>query len=74
MSQDALIYNQLVAERGDVPAQVRREAEQTLRDLERVMRQPGLPASGGFFEPARPSSPPPLPRPALGSGQPPRYS
>lgn len=72
MSQDALIYNQLIAERGDVPAQVRREAEQTLRELERLIRQPGLPAPG-FFEPARPVTPPPMPRPAIGSGQPPRY-
>ncbi|WP_128374540.1 hypothetical protein [Streptomyces cavernae] len=72
MSQDALIYNQLIAERGDIPAQVRREAEQTLRELDQVMRRPGLSAPG-FFEPARPASQSPLSRPALGPGQPPRY-
>ena len=37
MFQEAPIYTQLVAERGDVPAQVRGEAERIGRDLQRVM-------------------------------------
>ncbi|MFD9465031.1 hypothetical protein [Streptomyces sp. NPDC060027] len=37
MFQEAPIYAQLVAERGDVPAQVRGEAERIGRDLQRVM-------------------------------------
>lgn len=37
MWQEAPIYDRLVTERGDVPAQVRREAEQTLRGLEQVI-------------------------------------
>jgi hypothetical protein len=35
--QDAPIYRQLITERGDVPAQVRGEAERIRRDLQRVM-------------------------------------
>ncbi|WP_053748323.1 hypothetical protein [Streptomyces sp. MMG1533] len=38
MFQDSPIYDRLVAERGDVPAQVRREAERVSRELEYVMR------------------------------------
>ncbi|AEW98826.1 hypothetical protein [Streptantibioticus cattleyicolor] len=34
---DAPIYARLVQERGDVPAEVRRTAEQTLRELGRAM-------------------------------------
>jgi hypothetical protein len=48
--QDSPIYDRLVAERGDVPAQTRREAERVTRELEYVMRPlqsfgpgPGLP-------------------------------
>ncbi|MEU0782624.1 hypothetical protein ABZ341_13710 [Streptomyces sp. NPDC006173] len=37
MFQDAPIYRQLVTERGDIPAQVRGEAERIHRDLQRVM-------------------------------------
>ena len=37
MFQDGPIYRQLVAERGDVLAQVRSEAERVNRDLQRVM-------------------------------------
>ncbi|OIJ63669.1 hypothetical protein [Streptomyces mangrovisoli] len=37
MFQEAPIYRQLIAERGDVPAQVRGEAERIARDLQRVM-------------------------------------
>ncbi|MCX4511052.1 MULTISPECIES: hypothetical protein [Streptomyces] len=43
--QEAPIYDRLVTERGDVPAQVRREAEHALRTLEQVMRS-GLPPIG----------------------------
>ncbi|MFF6952091.1 hypothetical protein ACFZAD_25965 [Streptomyces iakyrus] len=38
MFQDSPIYDRLIAERGDVPAQVRREAERVSRELELVMR------------------------------------
>ncbi|MFE4851399.1 hypothetical protein [Streptomyces sp. NPDC056689] len=37
---EAPIYSRLIQERGDIPAQVRAAAEQTLRDLERVMPAP----------------------------------
>ncbi|MCX4538977.1 hypothetical protein OHA79_44760 (plasmid) [Streptomyces sp. NBC_00841] len=37
MFQETPIYTRLVAEQGDVPAQVRGEAQRVLRDLERVM-------------------------------------
>lgn len=55
MFQDSPIYDRLVAERGDVPAQTRREAERVTRELEYVMRPlrsqgPGLPVD-------RPASP-----------------
>jgi hypothetical protein len=36
--QDSPIYDRLVAERGDVPEQVRRDAERVSRELEVVMR------------------------------------
>ncbi|MCW5249703.1 MULTISPECIES: hypothetical protein [unclassified Streptomyces] len=38
MFQDSPIYDRLVAECGDVPAQVRGEAERLHRELEVVMR------------------------------------
>ncbi|MCT9079817.1 hypothetical protein [Streptomyces fulvoviolaceus] len=38
MFQDSPIYDRLVAERGDVPTQARREAERVSRELEYVMR------------------------------------
>ncbi|MEV2212299.1 hypothetical protein AB0H86_12730 [Streptomyces sp. NPDC050997] len=38
MFQDSPIYDRLVAERGDVPTQTRREAERVTRELEYVMR------------------------------------
>ncbi|MFE6200777.1 hypothetical protein [Streptomyces sp. NPDC057838] len=38
MFQDSPIYDRLIAERGDVPGQVRREAERVSRELELVMR------------------------------------
>ncbi|WSP52430.1 hypothetical protein OG348_42640 (plasmid) [Streptomyces sp. NBC_01243] len=43
MFQETPIYTRLVVEQGDVPAQVRGEAQRVLRDLERVM-PPGRPA------------------------------
>lgn len=42
MFQDSPIYDRLIAERGDIPLQVRREAERVSRDLQFVM-QPGPP-------------------------------
>jgi hypothetical protein len=36
--QDSPIYDRLVAERGDVPTQARREAERVTRELEYAMR------------------------------------
>lgn len=38
MFQDSPIYDRLVAERGDVPTQARREAERVSRELEYAMR------------------------------------
>ncbi len=71
MFQDAPIYHQLVAERGDVPARVRDAATDIHRRLEDVMRT-GRPSAA--FEPGPP--PPgavPGPHSALPPGQyPPR--
>uniref|UniRef100_UPI0027DE19DE hypothetical protein n=1 Tax=Streptomyces clavuligerus TaxID=1901 RepID=UPI0027DE19DE len=39
--QEAPIYDRLVAELGDIPTEVRREAERTLRDLDRIIRPGG---------------------------------
>ncbi|NUP15245.1 MAG: hypothetical protein HOZ81_03915, partial [Streptomyces sp.] len=44
MFQDSPIYDRLIAERGDIPTQVRREAERVSREVEFAM-QPLL--SGG---------------------------
>jgi hypothetical protein len=45
--QETPIYSRLVAERGDIPTQVRGEADRILRELESVMRvAPGGPLSG----------------------------
>ncbi|MDL2078485.1 hypothetical protein QNN03_18785 [Streptomyces sp. GXMU-J15] len=38
MFQDSPIYDRLISERGDVPSQVRREAERVSRELEFVMQ------------------------------------
>ncbi|SER99817.1 hypothetical protein OG352_00835 [Streptomyces sp. NBC_01485] len=51
---DTPIYHRLISERGDVPAQVRGEAERIKRDLDRVMNAPssfapGPPAQRSFF-------------------------
>nr|WP_078957509.1 hypothetical protein [Streptomyces glaucescens] len=40
------IFSRLVAERGDVPAQVRGEAERIRRDLARVLPQASAPQLG----------------------------
>ncbi|MER6217699.1 hypothetical protein ACGFY6_17655 [Streptomyces sp. NPDC048387] len=45
-SSEAPIYDRLVRERGDVPGQVRREAEEILHHLAQVMA--GRPPSGGL--------------------------
>ncbi|ULR47946.1 hypothetical protein L3078_00875 [Streptomyces deccanensis] len=39
MFQETPIFSRLVDERGDIPAQVRGEAERIQRDLARVLRQ-----------------------------------
>ncbi|MGW7366279.1 hypothetical protein ACWGI8_23295 [Streptomyces sp. NPDC054841] len=54
--QEAPIYDRLVTELGDVPAQVRSEAERTVRELERVIR-PSTPMGGGFPPPVRSFAP-----------------
>ncbi|MFI1488062.1 hypothetical protein [Streptomyces sp. NPDC020747] len=54
MFQETPIFSRLVDERGDIPAQVRGEAERIRRDLDQVLhRSPGL----------YPSAPPNLPGP-----------
>lgn len=57
MFQDSPIYDRLVAERGDVPAQVRREAERVSRELEYVMR-PLQSSLGPALAPERPAASP----------------
>jgi hypothetical protein len=52
--QDSPIYDRLVAECGDVPTQVRREAERVSRELEVAMRPL---APGGLSGAERPPSP-----------------
>ncbi|MFF5494036.1 hypothetical protein [Streptomyces aquilus] len=59
MFQDSPIYDRLIAERGDVPTQVRREAERVSRELEFVM-QP-LQSIGRSQLGDLPSPPPPPP-------------
>ena len=70
MFQDSPIYDRLVAERGDVPTQARREAERVSRELEYAMRSlqsfqappvPERPASPG--QGWVPALPPAAPRP-----------
>lgn len=55
MFQDSPIYDRLIAECGDVPTQVRREAERVSRELELVMRP--LQSSGYTPGLDRPQSP-----------------
>ncbi|MCG8968779.1 MULTISPECIES: hypothetical protein [Streptomyces] len=58
MFQQTPVYDRLVAERGDVPVQVRGEADRIHRDLAQVLRetsatsQPG--AARNVFEPKAP--------------------
>jgi hypothetical protein len=51
--QEAPIYDRLVAELGDIPAQVRSEAERTVRHMAQVIR-PSTPAGGGLPQQAGP--------------------
>ncbi|GAA2461035.1 hypothetical protein [Streptomyces glaucus] len=55
MFQDSPIYDRLVAECGDVPTQVRHEAERVNRELEDAMRP--LHAPGRLPGTERPPSP-----------------
>jgi hypothetical protein len=48
--QDSPIYDRLIAECGDVPAQVRREAERVNRELESVMRPLQSPGYGSGLD------------------------
>ncbi|WSW80108.1 hypothetical protein OG390_03120 [Streptomyces sp. NBC_00996] len=54
MFEDVPIYRRLVAERGDIPAQVRGEAERIRDDLQRVMR----PLQDSYFTAGRPTGAP----------------
>ncbi|MDT0433863.1 MULTISPECIES: hypothetical protein [Streptomyces] len=58
MFQDSPIYDRLVAERGDIPAQARSEAERVSRELEYVMRpfQSSLGHAPGAERPAQPGA------------------
>lgn len=71
MFQDAPIYHQLVAERGDVPARVRDAATSILRELDEVMRV-GQPSGGFLPGPAPRGAAAPRPHSALPPGQHPR--
>lgn len=53
MFQDAPIYHQLVAERGDIPARVRDAAASIRSQLDAVM---ATGASAGIFEPRTPEA------------------
>ncbi|MGW3954706.1 hypothetical protein ACWEKM_28085 [Streptomyces sp. NPDC004752] len=58
MFQDSPIYDRLVAERGDIPARVRSEADRLRREVEAVMlplRSPGPPGAALPPPPAPPS-------------------
>ncbi|GGQ33515.1 hypothetical protein [Streptomyces griseomycini] len=57
MFQQTPVYDRLVAERGDVPVQVRGEAERIHRDLAQVLRQTPTPrpsAPRNVFDPKVP--------------------
>ncbi|MGC9500946.1 hypothetical protein [Streptomyces sp. WG7] len=61
MFQQTPVYDRIVAERGDVPVQVRSEADRIHRDLAQVLRQTStsLPkASRNVFEPKTPPGAP----------------
>ncbi|MFR9794908.1 hypothetical protein ACL02U_03245 [Streptomyces sp. MS06] len=55
MFQDSPIYDRMIAECGDVPAEVRREAERVNRELEFVLRP--LRSPGPSDASARPAQP-----------------
>ncbi|WAX76476.1 hypothetical protein [Streptomyces sp. KMM 9044] len=58
MFKESPIYDRLVTERGDVPAQVRSEAERVSRELEQAMRplqSPGY-SQGGLDRPQSPGN------------------
>ncbi|WP_228973053.1 hypothetical protein [Streptomyces sp. DH12] len=55
MFQETPIYSRLVAERGDVPQEVRGEAERIRRDLGRLIATgPQPPATGQHYRPHAP--------------------
>ncbi|MFF9496532.1 hypothetical protein [Streptomyces flaveolus] len=60
MFQQTPVYDRLVAERGDIPVQVRGEADRIHRDLAHVLRQtsttPQQSAPRNAFEPKTPPS------------------
>ncbi|MFE9611577.1 hypothetical protein [Streptomyces sp. NPDC006012] len=57
MFQDSPIYDRLVAERGDVPAGVRREADRLRREVEAVIPPPRSPGVPGGLPAAPPGQP-----------------
>lgn len=59
MFQDSPIYDRLIAERGDVPTQVRREAERVSRELEFAMQPLQSLGPGPGLAPGRPAPPAP---------------
>lgn len=72
MFQDSPIYDRLIAERGDIPAQVRREAERVSREVEFAM-QPLLRSGGLAPAPGHQGAPAPAwQRGALPPGPSPR--
>ncbi|MFF9817436.1 hypothetical protein [Streptomyces sp. NPDC014006] len=56
MFQDSPIYDRLIAECGDVPTEVRREAERVNRELEMVLRPLRSP---GYHDPSQRPAPHP---------------
>ncbi|NBM15443.1 hypothetical protein [Streptomyces sp. GC420] len=61
MFQETPIFSRLVAERGDVPAQVRGEAERIRRDLARVLPQTPAPRPSTAHNADGPTASPALP-------------
>ncbi|MFI8823669.1 hypothetical protein [Streptomyces sp. NPDC053431] len=55
----APIYAELIREQGDVPGEVRRTAEEVLRDLSRVIQMPpsGLGPTGAQMQPMQAMQP-----------------
>ncbi|MFE7045261.1 MULTISPECIES: hypothetical protein [Streptomyces] len=56
MFQETPIYNRLIDEQGDIPAQVRGEAQRLGRELERVIqpaRRPDFTAQHDAWQPPR---------------------